>query len=165
MSVFDKQMSDHQTAWREKNCGAYEPGRQNGRQRDWILPKDRIEDGLWLDNARAANAAARELARAAAGRLLHPVEANEVFLALSADERAALRVDGSGAGLQELPVAHQVGDVHGRRALHAPREVVMRLIYPMLVQVLWTLVVSVIMLGPRCSWPTCRAGSSSPERR
>lgn len=49
MPVFDKQMSDHQTAWREKNCGAYEPGRQNGRQRDWILPKDRIEDGLWLD--------------------------------------------------------------------------------------------------------------------
>lgn len=53
-----------------------------------------VEDGLWLDNARAANAAARELAKATAGRLLHPVEANEVFLALSADERAALRARG-----------------------------------------------------------------------
>lgn len=53
-----------------------------------------VEGGLWLDNARAANAAARELARAAAGRLLHPVEANEVFLTLAPAERAALRGKG-----------------------------------------------------------------------
>jgi len=50
-----------------------------------------IEDGLWLENARAANAAARDLAGAAGSRLLHPVEANEVFLTVSPAEREALR--------------------------------------------------------------------------
>src|SRR5205085_5566693 len=37
-----------------------------------------LEDGLWLENARAANAAAQALANAAPGRLLYAVEANEV---------------------------------------------------------------------------------------
>jgi threonine aldolase len=55
-----------------------------------------IEGGLWLENARAANAAARELASAVSDRLLHPVEANEVFVRLSEDERAALRAQGFG---------------------------------------------------------------------
>jgi len=53
-----------------------------------------LEDDLWLENARAANAAARELAGAAEQRLLHPVEANEIFLTLSAAERASLREQG-----------------------------------------------------------------------
>lgn len=53
-----------------------------------------IKDGLWLANAAHANAAAAELASPAAGRLLHPVEANEVFLKLSPVERAALRGQG-----------------------------------------------------------------------
>jgi len=53
-----------------------------------------VEGDLWLANARAANAAAQELAGAASGRLLHPVEANEVFLTLSPAERAALRGQG-----------------------------------------------------------------------
>lgn len=53
-----------------------------------------LEGDLWLANARAANAAARELAGAAGARLLHPVEANELFLTLSAAERAALRAQG-----------------------------------------------------------------------
>ena len=53
-----------------------------------------IEGGLWLDNARAANAAAQELAAAAKARLLHPVEANEVFLKASPAEREALRGHG-----------------------------------------------------------------------
>ena len=53
-----------------------------------------IEDGLWLDNARAANAAATEIAAAAGSRLLHPVEANEVFLTASQVEREALRKAG-----------------------------------------------------------------------
>ncbi len=55
-----------------------------------------IEDGLWLENARKANAAALHLARMAPGRLLHPVEANELFLRLSASEAAALRAQGFG---------------------------------------------------------------------
>lgn len=53
-----------------------------------------IEGDLWLANARAANAAAQELAGAAPDRLLHPVEANELFLRLSQAERAALRAEG-----------------------------------------------------------------------
>jgi threonine aldolase len=50
-----------------------------------------LEDGLWLDNARAANAAAQTLAKAAPDRLVYPVEANEVFLRVSPEEVAGLR--------------------------------------------------------------------------
>jgi threonine aldolase len=53
-----------------------------------------LEDDLWLENARAANAAAAGIAAAAPERLLHPVEANEVFLTCTAAERAALRSAG-----------------------------------------------------------------------
>ncbi len=52
------------------------------------------ETGIWLDNARTANQAAAEIAGAAKGRLMHPVEANEVFVYLGAAERAALRAQG-----------------------------------------------------------------------
>ncbi|MCJ1961326.1 threonine aldolase family protein [Novosphingobium mangrovi (ex Hu et al. 2023)] len=55
-----------------------------------------LENDLWLANARSANAAAAELAAAAGQRLLHPVEANEVFLTCTAAERAALREQGFG---------------------------------------------------------------------
>lgn len=55
-----------------------------------------LEGDLWLANARAANAAAAEIASAAGDRLLHPVEANEVFLRCTADERGALRARGFG---------------------------------------------------------------------
>ncbi|WP_448580170.1 threonine aldolase family protein [Thermaurantiacus sp.] len=50
-----------------------------------------VESGAWLDNARAANAGAQRLARAARSRLIHPVEANALFLRLHAAERAGLR--------------------------------------------------------------------------
>ncbi|MDV3458768.1 beta-eliminating lyase-related protein [Sphingomonas sp. HF-S4] len=50
-----------------------------------------LEGDLWLANARAANEGARLLAEAAGERLVHPVEANEVFLKVSADEAASLR--------------------------------------------------------------------------
>ena len=53
-----------------------------------------LERDLWLTNARAANAAARELAVAAGGRLVHPVEANELFVRLSPAERDRLRAQG-----------------------------------------------------------------------
>jgi len=53
-----------------------------------------LEDGLWLDNARAANAAAQTLATAAPQRLVHPVEANEVFVRVSASEADSLRTQG-----------------------------------------------------------------------
>lgn len=53
-----------------------------------------LEGDLWLENARAANAAAQEIASVAGDRLLHPVQANEIFLTVSEVERAALRAQG-----------------------------------------------------------------------
>ena len=53
-----------------------------------------LEGDLWLANARAANAAARELAVAAGDRLVHPVEANELFLSTTLAERDRLRAQG-----------------------------------------------------------------------
>jgi threonine aldolase len=53
-----------------------------------------LEGERWRENARAANQAAQEIARACGGRLLQPVEANEIFLRLSAAEAAALRSQG-----------------------------------------------------------------------
>ena len=53
-----------------------------------------LEDDLWLDNARGANAAAQRLAAAVPQRLVHPVEANEVFIRVSAEEAERLRAQG-----------------------------------------------------------------------
>jgi threonine aldolase len=53
-----------------------------------------LDDDLWLDNARAANGAAQTLAHAAGNRLVYPVEANELFLTVTADEAASLRARG-----------------------------------------------------------------------
>ena len=53
-----------------------------------------IEGDLWLENARAANAAAQEIAAACGKRLLHPVEANEIFVAIAPAEAAVLREQG-----------------------------------------------------------------------
>lgn len=50
-----------------------------------------LENDVWLDCARAANAHAATLAAAAGARLIHPVEANELFLRVTPDEAAALR--------------------------------------------------------------------------
>ncbi len=53
-----------------------------------------LENGLWLANARHANAAAADIASGCGERLMHPVEANELFVRLSAEEREALRTQG-----------------------------------------------------------------------
>ena len=54
-----------------------------------------LEDDVWLRNARAANAAAARLAEAAgADRLVLPVQANEMFIRVTAEEAAALRRQG-----------------------------------------------------------------------
>ncbi|SOB79637.1 L-threonine aldolase [Sphingomonas guangdongensis] len=50
-----------------------------------------LDSDLWLANGRAANAGARLLAEAAGTRLVHAVQANEVFLRLTAGEAARLR--------------------------------------------------------------------------
>lgn len=53
-----------------------------------------LENDVWRVNARAANAGARLLAEAAGDRLVHPVQANEVFLRASPEEAARLRALG-----------------------------------------------------------------------
>ena len=53
-----------------------------------------LDGDLWLENARAANAAAQALATAAGGRLVYPVEANEIFLKVTDEESAQLRAQG-----------------------------------------------------------------------
>ena len=54
-----------------------------------------LDQDRWLANARAANAAASALAKACgAGRLVHPVEANELFVRMTREEAAALRAQG-----------------------------------------------------------------------
>lgn len=53
-----------------------------------------LEGDLWLANARHSNAAAAEVAGACGERLMHAVEANELFVRLDAAEREALRAQG-----------------------------------------------------------------------
>jgi len=53
-----------------------------------------LDGDLWLQNARASNAAARKIAEAAPRRLVYPVEANEIFLKVTADEAERLRTMG-----------------------------------------------------------------------
>lgn len=78
-----------------------------------------LRDDLWLSNARAANAAAAIIAEAASERLLHPVEANEIFLRLSASEAAMLRAQGFdfydwGDGAARLVTSWQHGETDVR---------------------------------------------------
>ena len=53
-----------------------------------------LKGGIWLDNARAANAAATAIGNAAGDRLVYPVEANEIFIRADAEEAEALRKEG-----------------------------------------------------------------------
>ena len=55
-----------------------------------------VRSGLWRTNARRANRLAQQVAAAAAPYLLHPVEANELFLDLGVAGKAALRAQGFG---------------------------------------------------------------------
>jgi len=53
-----------------------------------------VESGLWSRNAQRANALARAIGKACGQRLLHPVEANEVFADLGIPGKASLRTAG-----------------------------------------------------------------------
>ena len=55
-----------------------------------------LDGDLWLENARAANAAAQEIASACGERLMHPAQANELFVRCTAQEREMLREQGFG---------------------------------------------------------------------
>src|SRR5438067_13933110 len=85
-----------------------------------------LENDLWLDNARAANAAAQRLASAAPQRLVHPVEANEIFLSVNSDEAERLSRQGFdfydwGPGEIRLVTSwdHQTADVEQLAAARA----------------------------------------------
>lgn len=78
--------ADEAARWRKRSGHLFSKGRYLAAQ---ILAM--VEDDLWLTNARAANAAAQALAQAVPGRLLHRVEANELFIRLTAAEAATLR--------------------------------------------------------------------------
>ena len=87
--LFDPEAA-HQVRYRRKRAGHLQcKGRYLAAQ---ILAM--LDDGLWLSNAAQANAAAQEVASGCGDRLLHPVEANEVFLRLTEAERAVLRAKG-----------------------------------------------------------------------
>ena len=53
-----------------------------------------LENDLWLDNARTANAAAQAIGSAAGKRLVYPVEANEIFVRATAEQADSLRDQG-----------------------------------------------------------------------
>jgi threonine aldolase len=83
------------TRYRHKSAGQLQSkGRFLAAQLLAMVNRDRAGGPLWLENARAANAAAAEVAAAAGGRLMHPVEANEIFVRLSVEEAAVLRTQG-----------------------------------------------------------------------
>ncbi len=89
--LFDPSLADEARLRRKRGGHLQSKGRYLAAQ---ILAL--LEHDLWLDNARAANAAAAEIASQAGGRLLYPAESNQLFLTASAAERTALRAQGFG---------------------------------------------------------------------
>jgi threonine aldolase len=88
--VFFKPELAAATLYRRKRAGLlFSKGRYLAAQILALLDND-----LWRDNARAANAGATLLADAAGDRLVYPVEANEIFLRASPEEAAGLRALG-----------------------------------------------------------------------
>jgi len=88
--LFDRDLADTARRLRKRSGHLLSKGRYLAAQ---LLAM--IDDDLWLANARNANEAARRLAEAAGPeRLVHPVEANEVFIRLTADEAGRLRAAG-----------------------------------------------------------------------
>lgn len=87
--LFRTELADEVAARRKRAGHLLSKGRMLAAQ---ILAM--LDGDLWLQNARAANAAAQRLARAAPERVIYPVEANEVFLRVSEAEAARLRQQG-----------------------------------------------------------------------
>jgi threonine aldolase len=87
--LFRTELADETAVRRKRSGHLLSKGRMLAAQ---ILAL--LEDGLWLENARSANAAAQAIAAAAGERLVYPVEANEIFLKASPEEAAALRARG-----------------------------------------------------------------------
>lgn len=89
MVLFDPEQAD-MVKYRRKRAGHLQcKGRYLAAQ---ILAM--LEDDLWLANARHANAAAQDIASGCGERLMYAVEANELFIRLTEQERAVLRNQG-----------------------------------------------------------------------
>ena len=87
---FDTGLADATLVRRKRSGHLLSKGRYLAAQLLALIKEDR-----WLENGRGANAAARALADAAGPeRLVHPVEANELFVRMSAAEAATLRAAG-----------------------------------------------------------------------
>ncbi len=86
--VFDPQLA-YELPFRRKRAGQT-PSKGRFRAAELIAY---IETGVWERNARAANAGAARLAKAAGARLTHPVQANELFVNIG-DAGEALRAKG-----------------------------------------------------------------------
>ena len=87
--LFDSALADEVRVRRKRAGHLSSKGRYLAAQLLALLQNDR-----WLENARAANAGAAAIGAAAGSRLLHPVEANEVFAAVTPAEAAHLRAQG-----------------------------------------------------------------------
>ena len=87
--LFDTSLTDDVKRRRKRGGHLLSKGRYLAAQVHAMLDGD-----VWLETARAANAAAQALAQAAGPRLLHAVEANELFLRMSPPEAATLRAQG-----------------------------------------------------------------------
>lgn len=87
--LFEPELAERARHYRKRSGHLQSKGRYLAAQ---ILAL--LEDDLWLTNAQAANAAAQVIGAAGARRLLHPVEANEVFIAMTTAEASALRAQG-----------------------------------------------------------------------
>ncbi|MEO7815229.1 MAG: beta-eliminating lyase-related protein [Sphingomicrobium sp.] len=87
--LFDPALADKAKVLRKRSGHLLSKGRFLAAQ---LLAM--LDDDLWLANARAANAAAQLLAGAAGERLVHPVEANELFVRMTPEEAARIRAQG-----------------------------------------------------------------------
>ena len=87
--LFDPKLAEQARVLRKRSGHLLSKGRYLAAQ---LLAM--LEGDVWLANARAANDAAQVLAKAAESRLVYPVEANELFVRMTAGEAAALRGQG-----------------------------------------------------------------------
>ena len=87
--LFRTELADEITVRRKRAGHLASKGRMFAAQ---ILAM--LENDLWLDNAKAANAAAQTIGRAAGDRLIYPVEANEIFVRATPEEAESLRAKG-----------------------------------------------------------------------
>ncbi len=120
--LFDTRLAE-EVSFRRKRAGQV-PSKGRFRAAELI---GTIESGAWERNAAAANAGAARLGAAAGARLLHPVQANEMFANLGTDGAARLRAQGfefydwgpDGPGAARLVVAWDTRPEHIDALAHA----------------------------------------------